>query len=250
MRRGFFLGIGAILLGWQFFAKIFAIPLILPTPLETASRLLEYVQSSLFWLALARSAGEVGLVLFLVLFLGLPLGVLFGLRPGIFAFCRPLVAVVQAVPVISWLGIVVFSFGIGWKGPVFISTLSLLPMAILTTASGVRSLDGTLLEMARVYRVPRLRRLRWIYGGALLPFAEAVMEVALGNAWKVVLVTEYLCGDAGLGVLLAWARQGVDTPGIYALSGVAVFLGLFSERLFRSLGEAFRLRRKRNPCLL
>ncbi len=249
MSRGFLLGGGAVLLGWEIVARVLRVPLILPSLLETGSRLLEYLQTPLFWFALARSAGEVGLVLLLVLFLGLPLGVLFGVRPGVFAFCRPLLGIVQAVPVISWLGVVIFSLGIGWRGPVFISTLSLLPMAILTTASGVRSLDGTLLEMARVYRVPRIRRMRWIYGGALLPFGEAVMEVALGNAWKVVLVTEYLCGDAGLGVLLAWARQGVDTPGIYALSGVAVFLGIFSERLFRGLGRLFRLSRGGRPCL-
>ena len=248
MRDRAFLGVGAVLLGWEVLARTLKAPLILPSPLETGSRLLDFAGTSPFWFALARSAGEVGLVLLLVLCIGIPLGLLLGLRSGLMAFCRPLLGILQAVPVISWLGVVIFSFGIGWKGPVFISTLSLLPMAILTTASGVRSLDGTLLEMARLYRVSRWRRLKEIYGGALLPFTEAVMEVALGNAWKVVLVTEYLCGDAGLGVLIAWARQGVDTPGIYALSGVAVCLGIASERLFRSFRGGSRGSEK--TCLL
>ncbi|HOO62660.1 MAG TPA: ABC transporter permease subunit [Synergistaceae bacterium] len=240
MRNKALLGGIGVLLGWEIVARILGIPLVLPSFLETLKRLLDFIQEASFWLALAQSVGEVGLVLLLVLSIGIPLGVLFGMRPGVLAFCRPLLAIIQAVPVISWLGVVVFSLGIGWRGPVFISTLSLLPMAILTTASGVRSLDETLLEMARIYRVPRWRRMRVIYGGALLPFTEAVIDVALGNAWKVVLVTEYLCGDAGLGVLIAWARQGVDTPGIYALSAVAVCLGIASERIFRNFRRAFR----------
>ncbi len=235
MNARILLGSYGLLLLWHLGARLFQAPLVLPTPEAALRRLWELGATPQFWYALLRSGAEVGVVLLSVMILGLSLGFLLGISPAIMAFCRPLLGVFQAVPVISWLGIVVFTVGIGWKGPVLISTLSLLPVAVLTTASGVRALDTTLLEMARVYGVSRKRQIRVIYAGAMVPFVEALAEVALGNAWKVVFVTEYLCGDAGLGVLIAWARQGVDAPAIYALSMVAIVLGVLSERIFRAM---------------
>ena len=59
------------------------------------------------------------------------------------------------------------------------------------------------------------------------------------GAWKAVLVTEYLCGDGGWGVRLAWARQTVDTPALYAVTLAAVLGGWGFERLLRRLGRRF-----------
>jgi NitT/TauT family transport system permease protein len=118
----------------------------------------------------------------------------------------------QAVPVVSWLTLIVFAWGIGWKGPLFIAVVALLPMAALTTVSGVHSLDRDLLDMARLYGVPRGRVLRHVYFGSLLPFVVAVLDVSVGQAWKVILVAEYLCGGSGLGVRILMARMNVDAP--------------------------------------
>lgn len=146
---------------------------------------------------------------------------------------RPIIMVIQAVPVISWLSLVIFTWGISWEGPVFIAFLSLLPAAVLTTIAGVQNLDNKLLEVARIYRVPRRIVLREIYLGSLLPFIFAVVDVTLGQAWKVILVAEFLCGDQGLGVQISWARQIFDVPGVYAYTLLAVILGLITERLIK-----------------
>ena len=76
---------------------------------------------------------------------------------------------------------------------------------------------------------------------SLRPFLRAALDVAAPGAWKAVLVTEYLCGDAGWGVRLSWARQTVDTPSLYAVTLAAVLGGWGFERLLR-------LPRRDRPC--
>ena len=148
---------------------------------------------------------------------------------------RPVIMVIQAVPVISWLTLVIFAWGIGFRGPIFITFLSLFPIALLTTVSGVRNLDKNLLEMATLYRVPRWQVIRDIYLGSLLPFIVAILDVTLGQAWKVILVSEYLCGNSGLGVLILAARYEVNPAKVWALTFLAVLLGLITERLVKLL---------------
>ena len=157
------------------------------------------------------------------------LGMIFGLYPAFHDAFRPLLLAVQAMPVISWLALVVFAFGIGWRGPVFIASLAFLPSAIFTTVAGVRSFERDLVEMADLYGVRGVRRWRDLYFGSLAPFMRAIVDTVSGGAWKAVLVAEYLCGGEGLGVRIAWARQMADVEGVYALSLLAVILGLLGE---------------------
>ncbi|HWP97664.1 MAG TPA: ABC transporter permease subunit [Syntrophomonadaceae bacterium] len=221
------------LLIWQVLAVYLNKSLILPEPglvFRVLGSLL--LQTSTLGAAL-QTAWKVLLALGLVLVLGILLGLLLGLAKGLQDMSRPIIMVLQAVPVISWLSLVIFTWGISWQGPVFIAFLSLLPTAILTTIVGVQNLDSNLLEMARIYRVPRSRVIREIYVGSLLPFIIAVVDVSLGQAWKVILVAEFLCGDRGLGVQIAWARQYFDIPNVYAFTLLAVILGLLTERIIK-----------------
>jgi NitT/TauT family transport system permease protein len=183
--------------------------------------------------AALQTVWKVFLALGLVLVLGVFLGLFLGISTRFYEMMRPIIMIIQAVPVVSWLSLVIFSWGIGWRGPVFIAFLSLIPMALLTTVSGVKNLDRKLLEMARVFKVPKSRVIKDIYLGALIPFIIAIVEVCIGQAWKVILVSEYLCGDSGLGVEILSARYDVNIPEVYALTLIAVLLGIITERLIK-----------------
>jgi len=179
------------------------------------------------------------LALLLAVVVGLLTGLVLGRSETLYGVFRPLIMVIQAVPVVSWLTLVIFVWGLGWKGPVFIAFLSLLPISILTTVSGVHNLDQGLLEMARLYQVPQRKVIKDIYLGSLLPFMIAILDVSIGQAWKVILVAEYLCGGNGLGVKILSARMSIDVPEVWALTLMAVLFGILSEYLIKfGLGKA------------
>ncbi|MEN6351563.1 MAG: ABC transporter permease subunit [Syntrophomonas sp.] len=227
------LGILIFLILWEAVALALDKSIIVPTPGQAIQLLLQILPQTTTLVSSLQTAWKVLLALLLVLFLGLPAGLLLGLVQALYDMSRPIILVIQAVPVISWLSLVLFTWGRSWQGPVLIAFISLLPVAILTTVSGVRNLDRKLLEMARLYKVPALQVLKEIYLGSLLPFIVAIVDVSLGQAWKVILVAEYLCGDGGLGLKIFDARSFVDTPAVYAFTLLAVMLGIATERLIK-----------------
>lgn len=227
------LGLILFFLVWQVLAIFLNASTIIPPTPQIFAVFTTLIFKKVFWLAVASTIAKVIVALLLTLLIGIPLGVLLGINLKLYEMFRPVIMIIQAVPVISWLTLVIFAWGIGYRGPIFITFLSLFPIALLTTISGVRNLDKNLLEMATLYRVPRYLVLRDIYLGALIPFIIAILEVTLGQAWKVILVSEYLCGNSGLGVLILAARYEVNPAKVWALTFFAVFLGLITERLVK-----------------
>jgi len=231
--RYLLLGILVLLIVWQLFTihadKIY----IFPSPAATFKELVYQLSSADIYLAALETAWKVLAALALAILIGLPAGYLIGISDKAYDAIRPIMMFIQAVPVISWLTIVIFTWGVGWKGPVFIAFLTLFPNAAFTTANGVRNIDRRLLEMADVYRVPQAKIFQSIYLRSLIPFVITILDLSIGLAWKVILVTEYLCGGKGLGVEILMARMNVDFSATWALTLLAVTLGLVTERIIK-----------------
>ncbi len=230
-------GMVIFLLLWQLSAWFIGTGFIVPAPIDVFRILSDLILDSKILLAAWHTAWKVFLSISLVLIVGVTMGFILGLVEPLYEMLRPIILIIQAVPVVSWLSLVIFAWGIGWRGPVFIAFLSLIPMAVLTTVSGVKNLDKNLLEMARVYKIPKRKVLRDIYLGSLIPFIIAIIDVTLGQAWKVILVAEYLSGKSGLGVQILSARYEVNVAKVWALTLLAVFLGIITERIIKKLLE-------------
>lgn len=231
----YLIGILVFLLLWHLAAVVIDRSIILPSPYLVLTELLRLASMTTTWQAALHTAWKVLAGLVLVLAAGVSIGLFLGVNSAWRDSSRPIIMVIQAVPVISWLSLVLFTWGPGWEGPVFIVFLSLLPTAVLTTISGVQNLDRSLLEMASVYRVPPWAVFKHIYLGSLLPFFVAVVDISIGQAWKVILVAEYLAGDRGLGVNILSARYEVNAVKVYAYTLLAVILGIITERTVKAL---------------
>ncbi|NMB54106.1 MAG: ABC transporter permease subunit [Leptolinea sp.] len=226
-------GIALLIVIWTIIDFIINKGIIVPDPIETIGVLITNLFSKEILIAILQTTWKVLLALWLSILVGWCFGLIIGQSASLYLVARPFLMTIQAVPVVSWLSFVIFFWGFGWKGPVFIAFLSLLPVSIFTTLSGLRNLDQRLIEMARVYRVPRSRVLKDIYLGSLFPFMISILEVSIGQAWKVILVAEYLCGDSGLGAKILDARMAINTTQVWALSIIAILLGVISEYLIR-----------------
>ncbi|MBO8139578.1 MAG: ABC transporter permease [Thermosipho sp. (in: Bacteria)] len=235
----FFYGILVFILIWWVLSFLINSLFILPSPYTVGKVFFEIIQTKTLWNALASSIYKGLIALILTLFLGFVIGFFMGICDVCFELLRPILTVFQSVPVISWLVLVIFLWGIGIKGPIAITVLSLLPNTTFAVAYGVKNTDKSLIEMAKVYNVSKKKIIKDLYLGSVVPFILTALEVVSGNLWKVIFVSEYLCGKNGIGVQIAWARQYVDIPKVYALTIFAVILGILSERLSKLFVKIF-----------
>ena len=106
--------------------------------------------------------------------------------------------------------------------------LNKLPIATVTVREGARSLDRALDDMAQVFRMPALTRLRHVVLPQLAPYLAAAARSGLSLVWKIVLIVELLGRPNGVGFEIGVAFQLFDVTRIlaYALAFIAVMLAV------------------------
>lgn len=235
------LSVAALLAAWQVVARALHAPLILPAPLAVARRLVALAQTAEFWRHVAATSVRTVKSTVFVVCLGSVAGMLCGTRPRFAAFMAFPLAIVRSTPVVSFILLALF-----WLGsdsvPVFCAVLMAFPLMVTAVASGCARRDGTLLEMARVFRLTRGQVARYITATELLPFFAAGARASFGMIWKVVAASEVLSLPRhALGTLMQTAQVHLETADVLAVSLVLVLLSLLCEGAARQTVRLFRV---------
>lgn len=234
----FWLGVwqlGAVFMDWrtQGYGS-----LLLPGPGEVAGRLAALAVESAFWQAAAMSLGRI--------FAGFALGAVIGTAAAVAtaAFApadwvlTPAVKVVRAVPVASFIVLVLLWAPTTGSVPAIVSGLMVLPVLWGNVGKGISQTDPKLLELAEAYRFGRWKTLRLIYVPSVLPYFASGCATALGLAWKAGVAAEVLClPKLAIGTRLYRAKITMETPDLFAWTVTVVVLSFVLER---ALGSLFR----------
>lgn len=218
---------------WQLASVAVGQKLLLASPLDVLAALAQLLPTAAFWQRIAFSAAHILCGLLLALALGTALGALAASHALAALLLRPLMRAVKAVPVASFIILALVWLGGAKRLSVFISFLTVLPVVYENVREGFAAADAKLLEMAAVFRVPRLRRLRYIRLPAVLPYFRSACGVALGVCWKSGVAAEVIGIAAGsIGEALYNAKVLFDTAGLLAWTAVIVLLSAAFEKLF------------------
>ena len=196
---------------WEALAAAYG-PLVLPTPLQTAHMLGQWMaQGGELWPALAVTARRAFIGLALAVLAGSLLGVAAGMSMTASMMARPWITVLLGTPPIAWLVLAMLWFGMSDGTPVFTVFIACFPVVFASALQGTRTLDLQLRDMARAYRLPLGMALREVYGPHVLSYLFPAWVTALGSAWKVAVMAELLASTDGVGAALAASRSQLDT---------------------------------------
>ena len=206
--------------------------LLLASPAAVLYRLGQLAVTAAFWQTVGWSAARIFGGFLLSTLLAVLLAALAAWKNGVGELLAPLVAVIKAVPVASFI-----ILALVWLNSrslsLFISALMVFPPVYLNVLEGVKRTDAALLEMARVFRVPFSRTLRGIYLPQVLPYFRAAVSVALGLCWKAGTAAEVIALSGGtIGERLYTAKVYFETPDLFAWTAVIVLLSAGFEKLF------------------
>ena len=212
--------------------------LLLASPVQALGRLLALAGTAAFWQAVAFSSLRILGGFLLACALAAVLAPLAARFQWIRDLLSPLVAVVKAVPVVSFIILALIFFS-SENLSLLISALMVFPPVYLNVLEGIGHTDRQLLEMARVFRVPVSRQLRGIYLPAVLPYFRSAVSLGLGLCWKSGAAAEVIGLPAGsIGEALYTAKVYFQTGDLFAWTAVIVTVSVIFERLFLRLVDA------------
>ena len=172
------------LLLWQAASVCIGSDLLLVSPVKVLVTLAGLITTGDFWATVLFSTVRILSGFVLAVLVGVVLAVLAAGSGVVRALLRPLMVTVKSIPVASFIILALLWLRNTGNLAVFISFLMVLPIVYTNTLTGIRQADAQLLELARLYRVPWGRAMRYIRLPAVLPPFRAACAVGLGLCWK------------------------------------------------------------------
>ncbi len=147
---------------------------------------------------------------------GLGAGLAAGLSRTVRSLLYPIATALYVVPRIAMLPLVLVAFSINDSARIFMVAFSVFFVVFFSTLTGVEQVERTHIETARAFGAGRLR----LAVSVLLPGAAATIfsgfRVAMGFALIVIIGTEFLASNDGLGARIWTSYQIFDFPSMYA----------------------------------
>jgi NitT/TauT family transport system permease protein len=235
---------------WQAVAMLgWVNPQVLPSPLAVVEKWIAYLlplqpydPAASGWLAWAVS-GELitdsigSLYRVVVGFvigagLALPIGLAMGANPKVYDWLNPLVQLLRPIPPIAYIPLSILWFGLGNPPAVFLIALGAFFPVLMNTIAGVRQVDGIYLRAARNLGASGGTMFLRVILPAAVPYILSGVRIGIGTAFIVVIVSEMIAVNNGLGFRILEAREYFWSDKIIAgmisigLIGLAIDVGM------------------------
>jgi ABC-type nitrate/sulfonate/bicarbonate transport system permease component len=205
------LAVLAALVVWAAFTSVntrveFVNPVLLPTPLQVAQVGWATARSGELVWHVATSLGRVAEGFGMAAVAAVALGILAGLCVPLRHMIEPVIEFIRPIPPLAFLPMFLVWFGLGEASKVaFIGYTTFFPMFIAIAASVLR-VDVMLLRAAASLGASRADLIRRVVLPASMPGIIVALRVGFGLALFVIVGSEFMGADAGLGHFIMEGR--------------------------------------------
>ena len=158
--------------------------------------------------------------------LALPLGLVMGANARVYDLFNPLVQILRPIPPIAYIPLAILWFGLGNPPSFFLIAIGAFFPVLMNTIAGVRHVDGIYLRAARNLGVGQWTMFTRVILPAATPYILAGVRIGIGTAFIVVIVSEMIAVNDGLGFRILEAREFMWSDKIIAGMITIGLLGL------------------------
>ena len=225
-----------LLVVWEILVKVGILDVrFFAPPSEIAGRLAQLVNDGTMWRETAVTMRRVLVGFTLASIPAVLLGILMGINRPIRLFFTPLISAIYPVPKIALVPMIILIFGIGETAKYAVSVISVFFLVALNTVAGVTQVDQKYFDIARNSGARGWDLVWTVALPGALPSILTGLNLALGFALTVVVGTELLLPQGGLGALIWQSYQVYDVPTIFATLIVVAVLGWGTNELMGEL---------------
>jgi NitT/TauT family transport system permease protein len=202
-----------------------------PAPPEVVASFVLGIQEGWLWEHTIASLGRVLTGFVLGVALAIPAGFLMGWYRLARGLVEPWVQFFRTVPPLALIPLVIVFLGIGEPAKVFVIFLAAFLSCVIATFQGVKNVDATLINAARVLGAKDGTIFARVVVPASTPYIFVGMRTALGAAWATLVASELLAAPTGLGRMMQAAQQFLQTDRIVVGIIMIGALGFAMDRL-------------------
>jgi len=136
--------------------------------------------------------------------------------PRVADLCDPMVVVLNAAPRAILAPFAVLLFGIGLLSKMMLVLLAVFAITLLNLYTGLKEVDRTIVDNARVMGAGQRDLVRHVYIPAALVWIVSAMRNSIGHAFTAAIVCELLGATEGLGWIVAAGQSAVKPDWIMA----------------------------------
>ena len=137
----------------------------------------------------------------------------------------------KAVPVMAIIIYVILIAEADWVA-IIVCFLMCFPIVYTNILAGLDSMGNELKEMACVYKLTDVQKVRYIYGPSVKPQINSALRLICGLSWKAVVAAEVLSiPKYSIGYEMINSKYYLQTPTLMAYILVVVVLSIGIERL-------------------
>lgn len=220
---------------WQIISLFIDKVLLVPSPGTVLAHLFSLIATADFWQITATSLWRIMLGFVLGTVFGVALAVLTSVSHIADTLISPVVRVVRATPVVSFI-ILALVWIHSASLPIFIVFLMVLPVLWSNVTAGIADTDKQLLEMAHVFHIGRFKTVMKVYVPSIMPYFLAACISSIGLAWKSGIAAEVIASPRiAMGTEMQNAKIYLETPDVFAWTIVVIILSLIIEKLLVKL---------------
>ncbi len=227
---------------WQIFSMRINRRIFLPSPIEVGKALIQIGKTGEFYAAAGNSLVHVLSGFLLAVTVGSLLAVLSYQNQWLRIFIQVPVKLIQATPVASFtiLALVWIS---SKHLSILVSFLMVLPTITINVERGLLETKQELLEMAQVYQMPLMRRIRYIYLPSVMPYFLSACSIGVGMSWKSGIAAEVIgISKHSIGNQLYQAKLYLMTPELFAWTFAVIGISILMEQGMVRLIEIWKKR--------
>jgi len=168
---------------------------------------------------------------------GIVVGVLMGRYRPVESFVDPLISVLYPTPKLALFPLMMVFLGIGDASKVALIFLGCFFPVVVSTYTGVRNVDKYFIWNARTKGAGDRQVMLTVVLPAAMPFVFAGLRVATSTAFLLIVASELIAANQGLGYLIIYAQHTFNPTLMFSGVLVVAAMGFIADRLLLLLGR-------------
>ena len=164
--------------------------------------------------------------------LGIGIGMAMGFFRPVYLLLEPVIEFVRPLPSVALIAVAILLLGIDDGMIVFVVAWACFFPIWHNTLEGVLSVDTSLLDTARTFRLSQRQTIFKIALPFALPYVLTGMRISIAFALILAVVSEMVASDKGVGRFIIDAQSGFRVPEMYAAVISLALVGYITNRIF------------------